>query len=136
LRMFAKIRAIKELKYSREIEAIDIEELQQDTKNEFDNRRNKIKIQQKLEQRNWSDKLLNDAIKELDCLYAEFKKFPAISRDEFEAQELEYFTKKFDRALQNHGNGTLESLSAMTDLENFQNRLLEIENNDVPKSIK
>jgi len=124
LRMFSKIRAIKELKYGRELEDIDIEEWEQETGSDFDNRRNAIKIKQKLELRSYTDKLLNDAIKELDCLYAEFKTFPLITRDEFEAQEIEYFTKKFDRALKNNGNATLESLESMVTLESFQTKLI------------
>lgn len=135
LRMFSKVRAIKELKYSREIEDIDIEEWQQETGNSFEDRRNKLKVAKKLEQRSWTDKLLNDAIKELDCLYAEFKKFPTYSRLEFEAQEVEYFTCKFDRAIKNRGNGTLESLESMVSLEAFQNNLLELDN-AVHKSIE
>lgn len=135
LRMFAKLRAIKELKYVRALEDIDIAEWAQTTGNKFEDRRNTVRTAQKLEQRSWSDKLLNDAIKELNCMYAEFKKFPAISRDEFEAQEVEYFTKKFDRALKNHGNGTMESLEAMVSLEEFQQNILEI-GNEAHKGIK
>ena len=135
LRMFSKIRAIKELKYNRELEDIDIEEMRQATGNEFEDRRNKIKVTQKLEHRSWADKLLNDAIKELDCMYAEFQKFPTFSRLEFEAQEVEYFTKKFDTNLKNHGNGTLESMTAMLSLEEFQQNILEL-GNDAHKSIE
>ena len=135
LRMFAKIRAIKELKYTRELEDIDLEEMRQPTGNKYQDRRNKVKAAQKLEHRNWADKLLNDAIKELDCLYSEFEKFPKFSRLDFEAQEEEYFTRKFETTLKNHGNGTLESLAAMVSLEGFHHNISEL-TNATHKSIK
>lgn len=121
LRMFNRITAIKELKYNRELEDIDIEEKQYEIDNltlsSFDKRRRKIEIEKILSRRAYTDKLLNDAINELNCLYHEFKKFPKYTREQFEAQEEEHFVKKLT-----NGNS---SLHAIETLKHFDDILLK-----------
>lgn len=116
LRMFAKIRAIKELNFARRLEEIDLQEKQELVNNEqvskFDRMRAQVEIDKMLDQREWTDKLLNDALKELGCLYTEFKKLPAITRDQFEQEERLHFQLKLERQAQGHV-GALESLANM-----------------------
>ncbi len=121
LRMFNRIAAIKELKYSRMLEDVDIEEKEAEIESPktsvFDVKRRKIELEQIRDNRERSDKLLNDAIKELNCLYAEFKKFPAYTRLQFEAEEEAHFMLK----LEHKDNSKL----AMSLVKNFDGLLLE-----------
>lgn len=116
LRMFAKIRAIKELNFARRLEEIDLEEKRELVANEqasrFERMRAQVEIDKMLDQRTWTDKLLNDALKELGCLYTEFKKLPAITRDQFEEEERLHFQMKLERQVQGHV-GAHESLANM-----------------------
>ena len=117
LRMFSKIQALKEAKYGRLKEEIDIEELQAKIANpdtsSFDVRRAELDIQQKLENRSYTDKLIGDAIHELNLLYTHFKALPKYTRDEFEAGEENHFTQRLHRQLQGV-SGAAESLTNMT----------------------
>lgn len=116
LRMFAKIRAIKELGFSRRLEEIDLAEKQalvdDVTTRHFDKLRAQVEIDKLLDQRSWTDKLLNDALKELGCLYSEFKKLPSYTRDQFEEEERLHFQLKLERQAQGQ-TGALESLANM-----------------------
>jgi len=100
LRMFAKIRAIKEYKLGCEEREIDIDEinykLSKET-DEFEIRRLNLKKKRLSDNIEWSEKLLNDAIKELNCLYSQFKKYPTYTRDQFEAEEEEHFLLLLDK---------------------------------------
>lgn len=95
LRMSAKLRAINELKFNRQREEVDIDEWQaiidSPGSTSFAKRRAQIDIDQKLSVRNYTDKLLNDAIHELNMLYAEFKTFPKYTREQFEQEEELHF---------------------------------------------
>lgn len=117
LTIFEKIRALKEAYYKIKKENIDIEELEEKIADRessvYDVRRWKIDIEQKIDARRYTRKLVNDALAELDCLYKIYKKLKPISRAEFEAKEETYFKIK----LQKHANGitgALESLDNMS----------------------
>lgn len=116
LRMFAKIRAIKELGFGRRLEEIDIAEKQAKIDDpatpHFDKLRAQVEIDKALDQRAWTDKLLNDALKELGCLYNEFKKLPSYTREQFEEEERIHFQMKLERQAQGQ-TGALESLANM-----------------------
>jgi len=121
LRMFSRLAAIEELKHSRALEDIDIEEMEEnfESQGKYEQRRTTVEIAKKLSTRNYTDKLLNDALHELNFMYTEFKKFPTFTREEFEAQELNYFDKKFTRTLECRGNATLESAQTLLNMEKF-----------------
>ena len=116
LRMFAKIRAIKELGFGRRLEEIDIAEKQAKIDDpatpHFDKLRAQVEIDKAIDQRAWTDKLLNDALKELGCLYGEFKKLPTYDRAQFEEEERLHFQLKLERQAQGQ-TGALESLANM-----------------------
>jgi hypothetical protein len=100
LAMSSKLQALKEEYYKRKKEDIDIEELEykiKKTKNKFDKKRYAIKIEQKLSNRKSTDKLINDALAELNILYNAFKELPKYTREEFEKGEYKYFEQKLSR---------------------------------------
>ena len=128
LRMSSKLRAIQELKFSRQIEDIDIEELREKIANpdtsSFDRRRAEIEINKKLSSTEYTDKLLNDAIHDLNYMYAEFKKYPRYTREQFEAEESQHFTESLGLQINSNGNGALQSLTNMEHCKsNFQNAI-------------
>lgn len=128
LRMFAKIRAVKEYLIGKEMTQVDLDEWQakidNPNTNEFDRRRARLEILKVQESQKWSEKLLNDALRELTCLYTEFQKFPKYTREQFEAEEKVHFDAKLHRQLQ--AGGAQESLLNMhQDAPNFDNLLLE-----------
>jgi hypothetical protein len=130
LRLSTKIRALKEAMYSRQLEDIDLEEMEWKIADEsldiFEARRLKIKIEQKREARAYTDKLVNDALHECSVLYAEFVKFPKFSREEFEAAEKAHFNEKLLRQI-NGCTGASESLNNMhTDVESLSKALLQL----------
>jgi hypothetical protein len=99
LRMLRRIRDIKHLKYQRQLQNIDIEEKKAiiDTSKTsiFEVRRKQIEIEIIMDGRAWEDKLLKDAIEELNFLYSEFKKYPRYTKEMFEAEEHDHFSIKF-----------------------------------------
>ena len=137
LRMSAKLRAIDELKYSRQREQVDIDEWQSiiddpDT-TVFAKRRAQIDIDQKLSIRNYTDKLLNDTIHELDLLYSEFQKFPRYTREQFELEEQKHFelslTSQLESAVQAPGAiGAIESIKALNHYNPLKLQIEQVKN--------
>lgn len=127
LRMHSKIRAVKEYQYSQAKLAIDIEEREAKIADErtdpFERRRLELENVKARDDSGWSKKLLNDALRELDCLYAEFKKLPKYNRAQFEAEEQKHFNGRLNRQLL-PGGGARESLDNMhVDLLEWDNRI-------------
>lgn len=128
LRMSDRIRAIKELQYNRAKEDIDVEEKQEQLKSpditSFEKRRIELDIQQILDNRKYQDKLLKDAIIELEGMYAEFKRFPRYTRAQFEAEEQTHFQIRLSRQIE-IANDSAASLDNIRILENHWSELLE-----------
>lgn len=139
LRMNAKLRALSEAKHGRLLEDIDIEEIEEQinsgTLDKFEIRRKKIELSKKLENRRYTDKLINDAIKELNCLYSHFKALPKYTREQFEAAEKTHFEQRLLRQAANI-TGASESLINMSEdikaLKQYQENVASLEyiNND------
>ena len=115
LRMHSKIRAVKEYQFQQELNQVDIDEKEAkiadpDT-SEFDRRRLRIEIMKIQDGKAWGEKLLNDALRELDCLYAWFKKLPRYTREQFEREEFAHFELKLTTQLK--APGAHESLLNM-----------------------
>lgn len=129
LRMFAKIRAVKEYQFQQEQNQIDIDENEakiadQDT-SEFDRRRLRLNNAKIIDGKTWGEKLLNDALRELNCLYAEFKKLPKYTRAQFEEEEFSHFERKLNRQMSH--NGAQESLANMkADLPEWDKRIASV----------
>jgi hypothetical protein len=124
LRMMSKLEALREAKYSRLRMDIDIEELQEKIANpetnKFDRRRAELEIQQKTEGLTYSNKLINDAVVELNQLYEHFKALPKYSREEFENEESIHFEQRLQRQLAG-ADGARESLMNMhQDIQNIR----------------
>lgn len=103
LRMMSKIEAVRAHQFRAMRSEIDIEEKEAkiavpDT-SDFERRRLRIDIMEAQSSKAYGDKLLNDALRELDVLYAWFKKLPRYTREQFEAEELTHFMARMDRQL-------------------------------------
>jgi len=134
LRMSAKLRAIEGLRFSRRKEEVDVAELQATVDNpnssQFAKQRAQIDIEEKASAINYVNKLLNDAIHELNFLYSEFKKYPAYTRAEFEMEELVHFQTSLSYQVQNAleapaAIGALDSLRAISHFENIEQLIQE-----------
>lgn len=116
LRMHNRIQALLEAKYGRAKEDIDLEELQAKIDNPetsvFDRRRAQLDVEYKLANRKYTDKLINDAICELNILYKHFKSLPKYTRAEFEQGELQHFEERLTRQVRGI-SGAQESLVNM-----------------------
>lgn len=117
LRMHNRLRALREAQFHRMREDVDIDELRHQihhdpTLSPWDIRRKEITIQEKLSNRSFTDKLINDAIKELNVLYFHFQRLPRFTREQFEAAEAAYFEQSLTRQLQGVV-GAAESLANM-----------------------
>lgn len=134
LKMMAKLRALNEARFGKMKEQIDLDEIEyklsSNTLNEFDRRREEIKKQEILSHRAWTDKLINDAINELNTLYKHFKSLPRYTREQFEAGEKLHFEQRLNRNVLGI-DGAKESLINMHDdikaLENFEKEFKKIE---------
>lgn len=128
LRMFDRIRALKENEFeSRKID-VDLQELREKLTHwrtsKFDKMRAEIEIERIESRRNGVDKLKGDALRELELLYSEFKKLPKYTRAQFEAEEAAHFELRLARQVACKGNGALEAQMNMT-----------IDMNDMPARI-
>ena len=116
LRMHNRLRALREAQFSRMREDVDIEELQHKASDTYaskwDRRRAEIDLSQKLANRPFTDKLINDAVSELNVLYAHFKAMPRYTREEFEAGEHRHFELRLTRQARGI-TGAAESLANM-----------------------
>lgn len=128
LKMFSKLRAIEELKFQRLRDAVTIDEHQATIDDPdstiFAKRRAQIEIDAIKSQVPWTDKLLNDAIHELDVFYAEYKRLPAYTRELFEQEERQHFEQSLTNQLDSAQKapaamGAFESIKAMNHFENL-----------------
>lgn len=128
LKIFAKIRSIKEAISARQLSDIDIEEneykMQLPETSDFERRRLQIKNTQIRESYKWTDKLFNDVLIEIGYLYGEFKRYPQYTREQFEHEEAIHFQLCLEQQ-QKTGGGALESLANMSLNAPLLNRMLE-----------
>lgn len=135
LRMHAKLRALNEAKFGRMKEEVDLDEIEHKLNsgelNQFDRRREEIKKQQILSQRNWTDKLINDAISELNVLYKHFKSLPKFTREQFEQGEKLHYEQRLNRQVLGL-EGAKESLINMNEdihaIKSYEEKVLQLEN--------
>jgi len=117
LRMHNRLRALREAQFNRMREDVDIEELQEKISrhgtSKYNLRRAEIDIQQKLSNRAFTEKLINDAIAELNVLYFHFKRLPKYTRQEFESAEGRYFFLSLERQIK----GITGAAESMENLE-------------------
>lgn len=116
LTMRSKINALREAYYGQQRLGVDLDEitckLSRGDVDDFTRRRLIIDREQKLAQQVDADKLIKDAIHELNTLYKWWNVLPHIDRTSFESKEAQYFMQSLVR--QTHGiTGALESLANM-----------------------
>ena len=73
--------------------------------------------------RPYTDKLINDALQELNILYHHFKALPRYTREEFEAGEAAHFTEKLTRQIQ----GVQGAQEALVNMAQDMPKFFEIE---------
>jgi len=112
LRMFAKIRALQESKFHRLNNEIDLDEIDEKiakgSLDKYELRRETVKREKTKAEIQYSDKLINDAITELNILYKHFKALPKFTREQFEAGEKQHFIERLSR--QHELSGDQQSL--------------------------
>jgi hypothetical protein len=143
LRMHSKLRALEEAKFGRMKEDIDIEELQEKIQDpntsKWDRMRAEVDIQQKISSRRFTDKLINDALAELNVLYSHFKVLPKYTRSQFEQEEQFHFTQRLNRQLQGV-QGASESLTNMSLdtqlISSFETNYMQSLVNSQPQSLE
>ena len=114
LRLNNRLNALRECYYTLQLEDIDIEEMEEQiqTANKFEKRRLEIKIEQKKVNRISTEKLVADALEEVNTLYGAFKKLPKYTREQFELGERKHFELKLAKELLLK-EGALQSLDSM-----------------------
>lgn len=126
LRMFSKIQAVKEHLYNQELNRINLEEKREKLAGfwlgKYERRRLELEIAKMEDGAGYAAKLFNDALRDLDCMYAEFKKLPTYTREQFEAEEINHFTLRLQRQVS--AGGAHESIANMTeDLPQWEQRI-------------
>lgn len=118
LRLHSKLRALQENYFAERKSEIRIGELQEliesPETSKWDKMRHELEIEQILTGRPYVEKLKNDAIQEIGCLYAHLEKLPEYTREEFEAAEANHFEQRLTRAT-NGISGPSESLINIRD---------------------
>ena len=121
-----KILSLNEAYYNQLKFQVDLDELQEKigdpATDKFERRRMEIDYEQKISQQRDNEKLLIDAIHEVELLYFYWQKLPHPTRAEFEAAEEDYF--KISLTKQVLGiDGAVGSLENMGYIVNAQGRL-------------
>jgi hypothetical protein len=113
LRMHAKLRALRENYFGEKKRLITLGELQEKIASPDFSKWDKMRFEVEIEEMNsnlhYTEKLKNDAIKELECLYKHFKSLPQFTREQFENGERNHFEQRLTRNA-NGINGPSESL--------------------------
>ncbi len=132
LRMNNRIQALNEAKYSLAKKEIDMEECEfkiskekeKEVQNNFDIRRWELEISENKEKLGYIQKLVHDAITELNHLYSLFKRFPKYTREQFELGEREYFEKSLNRQVSGLSGAPSSLLDMNSDSIKVDERLL------------
>lgn len=133
LRMFAKLRALNDAKFSRMRMEVDLEELEEKIQdpntNKFDKRRAEIDIEEKRSSLSYTNKLINDAVVELNVLYKHFKSLPKFTREQFEMGERRHFDQRLSRQVLGL-DGAKESIINMNEdikaMVNFEEEFVKL----------
>jgi hypothetical protein len=133
--MHSKLRALQEARISKMRQDVDLDEIEYNLANgklnQFERRRELIKKEELLSHTNWTNKLINDAICELNILYNHFNKLPKFTREQFEAGEQIHFEQKLSRAVLGM-DGAKESLVNMKEdilaISQYENAVASLEN--------
>jgi hypothetical protein len=136
LRMNKKLIAVQEALIGKEIEKVEEEEikakLESPDYNQFEKRKFELELKKKQINKPFGDKLLNDAIKELNVLYKHFKALPKYTREQFEAGEKRHFLEDLNRqalGLEGAKSSLINMFDDIASIEKFENDFKLISNN-------
>jgi hypothetical protein len=141
LRLMSKLASLREAKYSYMKTQIDLDEIEFNLKegklNQFDIRRELIKKEEILNSSYMTNKLIHDAITDLNTLYKHFKALPKYTREQFEASERQHFEQRLLRQVLNLDgakNSIInmnEDLTSLLEYEEKAAAMPSIENSDL-----
>lgn len=136
LRIHSKLRALQENYFNERKSEIRIGELQElidsSATSKWDKMRYELEIEQILTARPYTEKLKNDAMQEIACLYAHLEKLPEYTREEFEAGELQHFIETSKRQTNGITGGEESLVNMIKDvpaLEAYKEAVLQITDN-------
>lgn len=135
LSLQTKLHTVQTNALENELRVVEREELEEKLNSpdydKFEKRRFEIKLRKMKVNENFSKKLFNDAITELNLLYKHFKSMPKFTREQFEAGEKLHYFEKLKRQA-NNLNGGQQSLINMFDdreaMKNYQKEFLLMNN--------
>jgi len=116
LRLADRLQALNEARFNLQRREVDIEELQEKLAGElpkFERRRLEIDLAEKQSNANYTAKMVNDALVEVDTLWGEIQKFPEFTREQFESAEQQHFEIRLKRQVQGL-TGAADSLDLIT----------------------
>jgi hypothetical protein len=136
LRMNKKLISVQEALIGKEMEKVEEEEirakLESPDYNQFEKRKFELELQKRQINKPFNDKLLNDAIKELNVLYKHFKALPKYTREQFEAGEKRHFLEDLNRqslGLEGAKSSLINMFDDIASIEKFENDFKLISNN-------
>lgn len=136
LRMHKKLIAVQEALISREKGEVEEEELREKIDspdyNRFEKRKFELDLKKRQIYKPFTDKLLNDAITELNILYKHFKALPKYTRAEFEAGERRHFLEDLNRkalGLDGAKSSLINMIDDVAAIEKFESDFKLIANN-------
>lgn len=114
LTLSARVRALRELEFSMRKMGVDLREIEHKLKSAhyFEKERLEIEREEKTSGMAYTQKLLKDALYEVEYLRAILAKLPKLTRAEFEGQEKAYFIESLSRQATNLPE-SVKSLEAM-----------------------
>ena len=135
LRIHSKLRALQECYFGERKSEIRIGELTEliespDT-TKWDKMRHELEIEHILTNSPYTDKLKNDAQREVACLYAHLEKLPQYTREQFEDGERQHFIERSTRQANGISGGQESLVNILTDspaLQNYQQQVLTNDN--------
>jgi hypothetical protein len=140
LKLLSNINSLETILLGIKNKQVDLDEieynLQHANLNEFQKRREVLKREQIELDNEWLNKLINDAIVELDVLYSHYQKFPKYTREQFEAAERKHYEQRLNRQAFGLEGAAASIINMNEDLPAFQQfeekiQKLSLENKDL-----
>jgi hypothetical protein len=116
LQLISVLNNVRESIYKKQMFEIEreekLEQLNSGTLDKWEQKKLELTIKRGDDSQQFSDKILNDTLNELNLLYSEYVKLPKFTREQFEAAESNYFEQSLER--QSRGiDGAIGSLIHM-----------------------
>jgi len=124
LRMHKKLIAVQESLIGQEKGKVEEEEMQEKLNspdlNKYEKRIMELELQKRQIYKPFQQKLLNDAIAELNVLYKHFKALPKYTRAEFEAGEKRHFLEDLNRQALGLAGAKTSLINMVDDVQSLQ----------------